>query len=178
MKTSLGGIGFPEGEADEEGARSAEAYLTVDVLRCAPELLENTLDDVEELRTQRHSVLARCEGLNGRLGSILVVQSIEFALDRFRFGARIPNGRPVGGGFFSRARTNGFKHILRWVLGVAAPSRTRVFKVVQEGAGVVAEVTEVESLASFVQEEKPVELLEEHGRRLMDGCQNSLARIR
>ena len=69
------------------------------------------------------------------------------------------------------------KHVLSRILILSARSCAVVGEVVQEGARVWSDVSEVNSLTTLAKEEKSVELLEQNGRGLMDGTENSLAVI-
>jgi hypothetical protein len=50
-----------------------------------------------------------------------------------------------------------------------------VLEVVQQGLRILTNVTEVDSLATFGEEEKTVELLKEDGAGLMDSAKDGLA---
>lgn len=52
-----------------------------------------------------------------------------------------------------------------------------MLKVLDESVRVLADVAEVDSLATLLEEEEAIEDLEELGRRLMDGAKDSLALV-
>jgi hypothetical protein len=104
----------------------------------------------------------------------LLMQVLNIALNFLCIFAVLPDVMP----FFSLLVLPGvddLEHILGWVLIFTALARSLVLEVVQQGLGILTNVTEVDSLATFGEEEKTVELLKEDGAGLMDSAKDGLA---
>lgn len=99
---------------------------------------------------------------------LLLVQTFNLPLDFLGIFTGFPNIEPLFA-LVIFAGVDDFKHVLGRILIFTALPRTLVFKVVQQGLGVLPNLTKVDGLATFGEEKKSVELLEEDGAGLMNG---------
>ncbi|KAI6775884.1 hypothetical protein HG530_002642 [Fusarium avenaceum] len=139
--------GVEENETDEESDKRAKSSLGVNVHRHAPVLLEHTVEDFLEL--DRHG------GGKFTVATIIdtsVFNTLLLLLDSFEFGQDSV------------------------VFGALAPALEPV-EVANHGLGVLADITEVDSLATLGQEKKAIKALEQHGRGLMDCAKNGLTSV-
>lgn len=93
-----------------------------------------------------------------------VLDACKFVVDAFAFRRIEPGGGPV-----DFLLIDDVEHVLGRVLLWVALWCAVTLEVGEEGVGVVAQVAEVDCLASLGEEQEVVEFLEEDGGRLMNG---------
>jgi hypothetical protein len=182
LNTLLSERGAEEDESDEDGRTETECGLRVDVRRSAPVLFEDTLCDLPELETERcgeFAVRLLVVGCVGRLDLLrtLISKEVELTLHLLILFAAAPNLVPVDIRVRTRCCANDFQHPLGGVGVRRALVGAVAFEVVGKDVGVLADFTVVDRAATFGEEQKTVEALEEHSRGLMDRAENSLARV-
>ncbi|TFA97843.1 hypothetical protein CCMA1212_010383 [Trichoderma ghanense] len=173
--------GVEEDEADEERDEEAEEELGVDVRRRAPDLLEDALRDDEELGPEGRGELGVRGLVVGIIGVAvgvavaLVLEALKLGLDVLIFLALEPGPVPIHLRRGSRGSTDGLQHpfgriLVRGALGGAVSLEIR-----RHDGRVVANVTEIDGPPALCEEQEPVEALEQHRGRLVDGAQDRLA---
>ena len=117
----------------------------------------------------------------GGLRRVLVAAGDTFGLESFNIQLHLrelsrvcPNVLPVVRANTSTAAgTDSFKHELGGV-GILGALGTISGQVVAKNLGVGSNVTKVDGFASGFQQQQAVEVLEQQGRRLMDGADDGL----
>jgi hypothetical protein len=150
--------------------------LRVDICRCSPVLLSNTLGANQELFKEWCSI-GRIKGIRILCDVLGLRESIQLLSNRGKLGALHPSFRPVTVWMSTRRSTNGVKHPLSWVLGRLTRWSAKFLKISDHSSGVVADVAKVYRFAALCEQQKSVELLEDDCRWLMDGAENCLAMV-
>lgn len=166
-------------ETDGESTAGGEQELGVDVRGAAPELLVETLGDLDELGPEgRRELLVHVRGAllaSGSLDDRVVTEKGKLVLDTHVLRGRTPDSRPVDIRVGTRGSTDNLEHVLSRV-GVVRKGRAAVAnEVVHESLRVLADLTKVHGLAALGEQQQAVEALEQDGRGLVDGAQDSLA---
>lgn len=170
--------------------RNTEQELGVDITRCPPVLLEDSLEydlslshggsgkfvvgslvDLNLLGGWGRCVLL---GL-GDLGGTSSFDVIKLALDCHTLGRVQPGLVPVDIGVRAWCSTNSLQHPLGRVLTLGTRRSTVADKVVDEDVGTGTDFTKVDGTSTFGEEEQSVEVFKEDGRGLVNGAEDSLA---
>lgn len=179
LHTGHSTIGLPEGETNEETRSDTKEELGEDVVGHAPVLLENTTGNFHELGAEGHGELRVGTSIfaaSDLLMLLLEVNSLDLGLNTVAFVARLPDAVPIFAPGVGSVIDN-LEHVLSGVLLVTASASAVALEIVEKGAGVVADITKVDSLTAAGEEEQAVELLEEDGAGLMDGAEDGLTGI-
>ncbi|KAI6776430.1 hypothetical protein HG530_000375 [Fusarium avenaceum] len=154
MKTFQLQRSIEEDQTNEQTDLNAESSLGVDVRRRAPVLLEDTLSGNLELLEERSCKLAvRFRVVVGRrVGIALGLETLKLILNVLILGALSPGLMPVGVSMRAWCSTNDLEHPFSRVLALGARIGT-----------------------ILLEEEEPVEALEQHSGRLVNGTENRLA---
>ena len=165
-----------ESKADEQRREHAHGQLGVDVLGAAPVLLERAVLHREVLLPEGDGKLAVAGGgrSNGLLGEFSLHLG-ELAADLGTLGAVLPHFRPVDFGYKTRSSADDFQHPLSGIRVGGALCSPVVFKVLDQGGHVLAEIPKVDRFSAGREEQQAVELLHQHGGRLVDGAEDGLA---
>ncbi|KAI6775894.1 hypothetical protein HG530_002652 [Fusarium avenaceum] len=100
---------------------------------------------------------------------------LESLLDISEFSTVVPDVGPVTvSNTGSAAGTDSLEHVLSNV-GFSRRHSTVALEIASQNMSILADVAEVDSTASTLEEKKAIEVLEECRVGLMDGAQNSLA---
>ena len=150
--------------------------LPDDVVRVPPVRHKGPVDDGEHLRPQRHGKLAIVSrlGVGGRLLASILDHMLNLAGALVVFGRTCPHVAPVLAVVVRVAGADGLEHVLGRVRAWRTALGAVALKVVDQRLAVLAERTVVHDPATALEQEKLVKVLEQHGRRLVDGAQDGL----
>ena len=105
----------------------------------------------------------------------LTLHLVEFLVHRFEFGGITPRLIPVDVCVGSWGGANHFEHPFRRI-GLRRTSKCTIsFEVAGQCFRGFTDGAEIDSLTPFLEEQQPIETLEENSRWLMDGAKNGLA---
>jgi len=115
-------------------------------------------------------------GVGRRLSFLrkLSAKSLELCLCLAVFGAVAPGLVPINVGVRTRGCTNDFEHPLGRIGIRRALMSTIAFEVRRQNVRTLANFAKVDSLTTSGEEEKTIETLEQHGRRLVNSAENGL----
>ena len=159
--------------------KHAKSNLRINVARRTPILLENTERNLAELLGERRRKFAVAAGilLPCRDRAACVDQSLKFFLDTSVLGALAPGLEPVEIRLRTRRGADDLEHPLGGVGVLRALEPAVALKVGNHRLGVLTDLAKVDCLTALLEEEEPVEALEEHGRGLMDRTEDGLAAL-
>lgn len=176
LQRCSGVVELQEKETRADGDHGVRVEAGEAVIGSAPEgQLSAATDSLDLVPKRRRILLLMDLGGSSNFRDAFFFHADNVLLDLFEFLRLFPNVGPIPvANAGSLTSTNGIQHPLGRVQVRRAVGAT-ASKVVDEGRGVLANVTKVDTLAATLEEKQAVELLEEGRAGLVNRAKNGLA---